>query len=338
MTFAFETDQYNLPPEPLADIGDEVSQYVEGRIQLAIADVNARIALHKLCIERVEGQSSGCGPVKSELDKLAVLQSPATITRAVYDSLGKGTIFTSSTGKWFEKHEFSHEPSRYKTSYADSIFITRPVNYMTISPTVRMFGSEFGFDKIDHFFQQGHKYYELYNDAIADGKTPDEAAQKAIQWGKLTERTYFGILVSGVYSNADLFANYSGMKFYQNLTSEISLGGRALPPVLVLRDGKWMMNENEQIKADLMKPFIADQLNEALNPSGFSFLLVKVVKNVVKKKACPEWRKLYPTATADEFKKRSADLEKWNGDDYGFTPKSRSVPIAVCFEGALPTQ
>ena len=334
MTFAFETDQYNLPPEPLADIGDEVSQYVEGRIQLAIADVNARIALHKLCIERVEGQSSGCGPVKSESEKLAELRSSDAIAKAVFKQLGDGSIFMSGTGKWFGSHKFAHEPSRYKTSYGDSIFITRPFNYMTISPTVRMFGSEFGFDKIDHFFQQGYKYYAIYYDAIAAGKTPDEATKSAVEWGKHTERTYFGSLVSGVYSNADLFANYAGMKFYQNLTNEVQLGGRTLAPIVVIDNGTWSISP----RADLLRPFIADQLNEALNPSGYSFFLVSIVKKVVRKKACPEWRKLYPTATANEFQQRSADLEKWNGDDYGFTPKSRSVPIAVCFEAGLSTE
>ena len=36
---AFETDQYNLPPVPLADIGDEVSEYVEDKLRLAVAKV-----------------------------------------------------------------------------------------------------------------------------------------------------------------------------------------------------------------------------------------------------------------------------------------------------------
>ncbi len=35
IAFAFETDQYNLPPEPLADIGDEVSEYAEQNLRNA---------------------------------------------------------------------------------------------------------------------------------------------------------------------------------------------------------------------------------------------------------------------------------------------------------------
>jgi hypothetical protein len=33
---AFETDQFNLPPKPLGDIGDEVSEYTEENVRRAI--------------------------------------------------------------------------------------------------------------------------------------------------------------------------------------------------------------------------------------------------------------------------------------------------------------
>ena len=41
---AFETDQYDLPPEPLADIGDEVSDHVQQSLQEAFDDLNVQIA------------------------------------------------------------------------------------------------------------------------------------------------------------------------------------------------------------------------------------------------------------------------------------------------------
>lgn len=326
-TLAFETDQYALPPKPLADIGDEVSDHVARNIALAVESVNAEIGFHERCLE--VRATKGCGRADKERRKLDELRSPQTIAKAVYKLLGEGTIFTGATAKWFGKHKFAHEPSRFKPDYSDSIFVTMPLNYLTISPTVRMYGSEFGFDKIDHFFQQGYKYYKIYNDAIAGGKTSDEAARKAIKWGQGTERTYFGTLVSGVYSNGDLFANYAGMKFYQGLTESVAVGEHRLPPLVTLIDGKWKFDDKDH---DILKPFITDHLNEALNPSGFSFLLASVVKSIVTKKDCPAWRKLYPNANAEEFRSRTAALENWNGEDYGFTKKSKTVPIAVCFE------
>ena len=76
---------------------------------------------------------------------------------------------------------------------------------MTVSPTVRLYGVEMGIDKLEHFFQQGHQYYEIERKALAKGVTPEEAVKQAVDWGKQTERTYYGLLSSGVYSNVPIF-------------------------------------------------------------------------------------------------------------------------------------
>ena len=49
----------------------------------------------------------------------------------------------------------------------------------------------------------------------------------------------------GIYSNADLAANYAGLKFYLNLTRAVDVGGASLPPVLVRADGKWLLASKE---------------------------------------------------------------------------------------------
>src|SRR4051794_110913 len=46
---AFETDQFNLPPDPLADIGDEVSEHLESSIRSAVAGLNSQIKRHEKC-------------------------------------------------------------------------------------------------------------------------------------------------------------------------------------------------------------------------------------------------------------------------------------------------
>ena len=70
----------------------------------------------------------------------------------------------------------------------------------------------------------------------------EEAVQQAVKWGQKTERTYFGLWVSGVYSNADLYANYAGMKFYDALTQPLTVGGES--PAGYRSSGKWPL-ENE---------------------------------------------------------------------------------------------
>ena len=327
-----ETDQYNLPDEPLFDIGDEVSGYVEDNLKAAVDRINADIVLHQSCLDPTAAKDTKCSSAESEMKKLAELRANDAVAKELFKLVGDGNLFITSTGKWFKKHKFSQEPARYKAPYTESIYLTNPIDYMTLSPTVKLYGTEFGTDKIEHLFQQGYKYYKIYTQAVTDGKTPEEATKKAVKWGQRTERTYFGMLISGVYSNADLYANYAGLKFYLSLTSAMQIGTNARQPILILKDGVWKLKDAENLRADLIKPFLTDHLNEALNPSGYSFLLYPFVKDIVRKTDCAKWKKQYPNLTAAEINTHSADLTLWNGEDYGFAKKGSMVKLAdVCF-------
>ena len=123
-----------------------------------------------------------------------------------------------------ESHEFAAQPGRYKTTFQQSIYLTAPFDYLTISSTVNLYGTDFGTDKIAHIFQQGYDYYKIYKRGLKKGLSEEKAIQKAVKWGRKTEATYFGTWVSGVYSNADLSANYAGLKFYLGLSREIKIG------------------------------------------------------------------------------------------------------------------
>ncbi len=80
----------------------------------------------------------------------------------------------------------------------------------SISPTIRVNNIRIGVDKISHFFSEGYAYYKT-----AFFKAKGEKA--ALLQGVLSEKTYFGLLVSAVYSNADLVANYEGFRFFKNI-------------------------------------------------------------------------------------------------------------------------
>jgi hypothetical protein len=270
--YGFETDQYNLPPKPLADIGDEVSQHVEQRLRTAVEKINAEISARQNCLtnRRRPSNESVCQSPEKEQARLDYLRSNDGVANEAYHQLGAGVPPFTSMGTWMDLHHFHGQPSRYRTSYWKSLFLFLPHIYFTISPTVRLYDSEFGTDKIAHLFQQGYSYYKIYNRALAEGATPDGAAQKAVRWGQYTERTIYGTLVAGVYSNGDLAANYVGMKFYQGLTQDIVIGDTKRPAILLLKDGLWTVNENVSLQELLLKPFVSDHLNEALNPSIFT--------------------------------------------------------------------
>ena len=260
------------------------------------------------------------------------MRSNDALADEVYKALGDGTIFRTKFGKWLNSHDFRSGPSRYKTGYTDSIYIALPTNYLTISPTVDLFGTEFGSDKLEHFFQQGYRYYQIEREEAVKGAETKAAVLKAVKWGQKTERTYFGLWVSGVYSNADLYANYAGMKFYDGLTQPLTIGSETRPAIVVQQNGLWQINNGAVLRDSLLKPFISDHLNEALNPSGYAFTIFSSVRYMVRKNACPDWREHYPDLTAQALDQKATDLELWNDEDYGNMVRGRLVKLSeVCF-------
>jgi hypothetical protein len=334
---AFETDQYNLPESPLADIGDEVSEYAEQNLRKAVDKINADIAARQSCLENktVKSKKANCDSPDRERAKLEFLRSNDAVAREVYNLLGAGFIPFTKSGTWMNSHRFKAQPARYKTSYAKSIFVIVPTNYLTISPTVKIYDAQFGTDKIAHFFQQGYDYYKIYKRATTKGIAPDEAAQKAIRWGQMTERTYFGTLVSGVYSNADLCANFVGMKFYQNLTQPIKIGDATKPAVLSLKNGAWAFDESADLRKILIKPFMSNHFNEALNPSDLTrlFGFRSYVRRTVRKQSCKQWFNQYPNLSRADLNQTSQALKLWYGEDYGFKDSNHFITISnTCFD------
>jgi hypothetical protein len=331
---AFETDQYNLPEKPLADVGDEVNAYVRENITEAIGKINSRIAARLTCLKTRSGEN-GCDSPEKETARLAELRSEAEIVRAVFKPLGGGIPPFTNSGSWMESHEFTAQPARFKTPFGKSIYRTSPMVYLTISETVKLYGVEMGTDKIAHIFQQGYTYHRILERGAAKNLPPAEGVRRAVSWGKMTEKTFYGFWASGVYSNADLAANFAGMMFYQNLTRAVALGEQTLAPILVLKEGFWTFNENDDRRESLLKPFVSAHLNEALNPSVFVdlFGFRATIRRTVRTKACPQWRKKYPNLTRADFAELSESLKLWHGADYGFKESAHFITIAnTCFD------
>jgi hypothetical protein len=327
---AFETDQFNLPPVPLADIGPEVDEYVVLNIKNAIAKLNSEIIESQQCLDRAGENRSKCRTDAWTRKRLAYLRSDAAAARAVYYRLGWGIIAFARAGDWMNSHDFRAQPARYKTSFGDSIFVTIPTDYLTISPTVNVHDTSLGTDKIAHIFQQGYTYYTIFQRSMAKGSTVEAALKKAIGWGRMTENTYYGTLVGGVYSNADMAANYAGLEFYRGLTGPIEVGDATIPALLTRENGIWVINDRT---ASILKPFISDHLNEALNPSIYIPGLRSSIRGVVRKKSCLGWRISYPGKTRDAFDAETEALKLWNGKSYGFKTSRSFVTIGnTCFD------
>ena len=158
-------------------------------------------------------------------------------------------------------------------------------------PTINVGGVYFGTDKIGHFFSQGRKFYGRFR------ATGDEA--KAVRRSVLTEKGLFGRLMTGVYSNADLVANYEGYLFYRGLFHDGVVAGKSA----IFR---WQDAVPVQQRAFSWADHVNAFWDEALNANAYSRGLLPNVKRRLLR-LCPDFRRRperYRIADADALFER----------------------------------
>jgi len=178
---------------------------------------------------------------------------------------------------------------------------------------VNLYGTYMGTDKIGHFLQQGREYYHAYRAEERRSQNMAAALQRAVRKGMGQERGILGRWATGVYSNADLATNYAGLKFYLNLTRTIQVGTVKRPPIVVLEDNHWKLNPDGE--NDVIRFFISDHFNEAMNPALCTKNLRKSVRKQVRERR-KAWLEFYHT-TAEQEDQRLQRLSTWHGEPYG---------------------
>lgn len=90
-----------------------------------------------------------------------------------------------------------------------------------------------GADKFGHFFDEGHYYYTMVH------KWGFKFAN-ALKWGRFLEYTFEGKGLVGVYSYADLAANYDGYRFWLDI---LGSPDKKIPSKLLsCAKGKWKLS------------------------------------------------------------------------------------------------
>jgi hypothetical protein len=191
-----------------------------------------------------------------------------------------GWFFLGLTRSW--DVDFSPATS---TEYVDrflpiSIYRTAQLfpfgQVVPVDPAVRVGDIVFGTDKIAHFFTNGARYFVRWNTergVVGD----DEAEARAIEDGVDEERGILGRWASGIFSYADLEANFSGLGFYRGLCE-----GKT--PALRVVDGRWQMDPFDI--ARLVTPC----WDEAFAPSAFAAADAAAIRAALVDD-CPRWRR-----------------------------------------------
>jgi len=308
---ALESDQFTLPPKPLADIGEELDARLSSDIDKAVQAANKTISEMQAKLDTTTSDYWK----KYFIKELVNLRSDRPVLHELRKITGTG-IPSCTIEVWLNKHKFKAQPSRHKFSYGDTVFggaaFFKPLLLVAMAPTGEVYDIPLGTDKIGHMFQQGWEYYNVYSKKIARGKSSKIARKAAADNGLSKERGVYGKWWTGVVSNADLAANYSGLLFYINMVHEVKIGDKTLPPMLVLKDGLWQRNPKS---THGIKPFIIEHFSEAFNPSEYDMTGSAAVRKVLPSRG-EAWVKFHKTTRKKEVQ-RFKRITTYFGEYYG---------------------
>jgi len=192
---ALETDQYYAWTRPLRDATDAINTKINADIAAALADVNGRLGADQCDCDRVRKA------IRHRFSYLLYL---------------KPEVWVTNTSQIERVPATPEEELRYRklNLYAAGSALD-PIRFMPPSPTILVNGVRIGTDKISHFFSEGAWLYISYHYYVRNGRTEDEATQRALSVGLAAERSILGTTASGVFSLADIEVNYQGLLFWR---------------------------------------------------------------------------------------------------------------------------
>ncbi len=343
---AHETEQFTVPPDGqrLADISPFIENYFIGRLEFSVAKINRGIKqalaaegiVHLPRTQSVQQsrrlRAIGQQPIPSAITRL---HQPEAIANAYRYSFFAGPVLIEQTEAKIRKNKplQTQNPGMlllYKP--VASATVTHGTDVMPVSNFARMwqgatvsaYGIEFGLDKIGHFIHFGYSMYIAYRQNLRFDISRQDAMRRAVQAqvNSLTgENGFYGNLVVGAYSNADLASNYVGCLFFRNLTEPVKLKGQ-MRPAMLLRNGPfWEVAAHVQDDPKFFRWFVSDHFNEALNPSLYrKEMRTRLRENV--RQRLPDFLAYYcdvggRSRTQDYFKALLTELTHYYGLDYG---------------------
>jgi len=186
---------------------------------------------------------------------------------------------------------------RYESIFAEQpLWAARVVKVFGTGKTIRVNEQLIGSDKIGHFISQGRKFYKRYHVFGSEEMAAERSA--------FTERAIFGQMSNGIYSNADLVANYEGHRFFRSLFEDGIIPGK--PAILRWDDDGWVMQRNFD-----WADHVNEYWDEALNVNHYDAGLYRYMHETFVA-MCPQyWERpdLYSIVDEDALKAKYAHLQ-----------------------------
>lgn len=320
---AHETDQYTLPMgREFADLRFEISDYMRNVLQRAVERLNTRI----------RGSLDGQG---NPTTHTARNYEPANVAAAVFtefpivlhmvEQMNLSVLDSAVQRRHPGLVTGFVPPSWIYSNWLLTLDITKLAR-LGRSAMLQIDGVLLGTDKLVHFAHMGYLYQEVYHDALKSGASEAQAVRKAVELGTgnhfiLSERMMLGELSTGVFSNADLIADYMGLQFYRNLTTEVRLKGRLRQPLLTREGHYWRLSDHVRGRTDFFVDFVSPHWNEAFNPSVYSARTGFIVREALERR-CGNVLMWYTRLdgtprTRAEFQAIHEDMRLYYGENYG---------------------
>lgn len=236
---AFEVDNFTNRYKPLRDSRDSMNEEVNARMQKAAESANG---LLDRAINRISKGANKC-------DKDALYEE-------VYDEVGGWVIgsledYAEDSDK-IQKHGEGKDAIYYRDGQAMAGAGLMLKIFGTHS-SINLDGNYIGTDKFGHFFDQGYEYYKEFK---KESSFP-AGVKRALNYGHDLEKGKYGMEATGVFSNGDLVANYSGFQFWLALADGAN-------PYFKCAQGQWRMVRKFDFAA-----YVNSGWDEAINCSKF---------------------------------------------------------------------
>ncbi len=201
---ASENDSYTRRFEPLPDQTDFLNQKVNEFLEKAVDKANLQTRKKSLLKNNSIEPKMGTDCCNSEI---LYNQIRFQLARPL---IGQLESFVNELPKE-KSRKVSFEGSIYKGfTLLETPTLT---GVKKMGSLVRIKNSVIGADKFGHFFSEGWSYFSVaYSDEIH--------FEAALLFGEISESVFFGALTTGVYSFADLAANFNGMRFWNRVLGD----------------------------------------------------------------------------------------------------------------------
>ena len=162
---------------------------------------------------------------------------------------------------------------RRNSIYKDlTIIESPPIALYPLGALILVNGQLIAGDKFSHFLNVGWTYYQIHH-------RKGQPVSEALAYGEKTEEGIWGLATTGIYSYADLAANFSGMRFWTSVLGEEDPLGLNTEPLVKCVEGRWE-RQLEFTWADWVDP----GWDEGINCNKYA---PRVERNVSSGVVCP---------------------------------------------------